>query len=193
MSHENPGDGKRCDHCNQPGIPYTYKGRAFSGLISNRGEKLCPTCNGHEHDRFVHDHANRPVQIWLPPELRGVDGRDIGKAARSRTRRQRTKSTITQRNVTAQEYGPVMDYITFAEQDRVRSLVTLAGSIPTDEPELSVVPYDSRAHYRVPRGTTGTVVKARDYPTPFPYVVFFDNDVELGVAVHQIERIARTS
>lgn len=41
MSYENPGDGVRCDHCNQPGVPYTYKGRTFSGLVANRGERLC--------------------------------------------------------------------------------------------------------------------------------------------------------
>lgn len=44
MSFEEPGDGKRCDHCDQPGEPYEYKGKQFSGLHANRGEKLCSRC-----------------------------------------------------------------------------------------------------------------------------------------------------
>lgn len=44
MSLEAPGDDKRCDHCDRPGVPYRYHGKRFSGLTSNKGEKLCPTC-----------------------------------------------------------------------------------------------------------------------------------------------------
>jgi len=44
MSFENPGDGKRCDHCNRAGKPYEYKGEMYSGLHKNRGEWLCPSC-----------------------------------------------------------------------------------------------------------------------------------------------------
>lgn len=44
MSFECPGDDKRCDHCNRPGLPYEYKGRIFSGLTANRGDRVCPWC-----------------------------------------------------------------------------------------------------------------------------------------------------
>ena len=44
MSQENPGKDNRCDHCNQPGQPYIYRGRWFDGLHVNRGERLCPGC-----------------------------------------------------------------------------------------------------------------------------------------------------
>jgi hypothetical protein len=44
MSFENPGDDIRCDHCNTLGVPYEYKGRTFSGLSANRGDKLCSRC-----------------------------------------------------------------------------------------------------------------------------------------------------
>jgi len=64
VSFENPGDGKRCDHCDAPGVPYTYKGVAQSGLIANQGERLCPGCNGRKHDAFVADLVeNTPVYV----------------------------------------------------------------------------------------------------------------------------------
>lgn len=44
MSFANPGDGKRCDHCDQPGKPYTYKSQRFSGLHAHQREKLCSGC-----------------------------------------------------------------------------------------------------------------------------------------------------
>lgn len=44
MSFEEPGDDKRCDHCNHPGKPYEYRGEQFSGLFPNRGERLCSPC-----------------------------------------------------------------------------------------------------------------------------------------------------
>jgi hypothetical protein len=44
VSHENPGKDNRCDHCDQPGVPYTYRGIEFDGLHSNRGERLCSRC-----------------------------------------------------------------------------------------------------------------------------------------------------
>jgi uncharacterized protein CbrC (UPF0167 family) len=44
MSFETPGDGKRCDHCDQPGKPYTYRGKPFSGLVAYMKERLCPKC-----------------------------------------------------------------------------------------------------------------------------------------------------
>ncbi|MFD8564852.1 hypothetical protein ACFV1N_46945 [Streptosporangium canum] len=57
MSFEHPGDGKRCDHCNRPGTPYKYKGRKYSGLFANRGEKLCSDCL--EYSRLAE--INEPV------------------------------------------------------------------------------------------------------------------------------------
>lgn len=92
MSFEFPGDNKRCDHCDQPGVPYEYMGRTFSGLVPNEGERLCPRCNGFKHDQFVAELADRPLQIWIPPELAGVDGRDMASAARRLTRRTRKQS-----------------------------------------------------------------------------------------------------
>jgi hypothetical protein len=44
VSFKNPGDGKRCDHCDQPGKPYTYRGKRFSGLHAYRSERLCQGC-----------------------------------------------------------------------------------------------------------------------------------------------------
>lgn len=82
------------------------------------------------------------------------------------------------------------DYVSFQVHDRVRLTRTLAGSFPNDDPELSVDPYDARTHYRVPVGALGTVVKARGYPTPFPYVVLFDDGTELSVATGDLERMA---
>ena len=88
MSFETPGDGVRCDHCNQPGVPYTYQGREFSGLIANQGERLCSTCNGRAHDTFVSEAVEAaPAAIWIPAELRGVDGRDAAAAARRLVRK----------------------------------------------------------------------------------------------------------
>lgn len=51
MSFENPGDDKRCDWCNKPGVPYTYKGLEFSGLCSTDEGKLCPLCRDHYLDQ----------------------------------------------------------------------------------------------------------------------------------------------
>ncbi len=34
----------RCAHCGGPGKPYVYRGREFDGLVSCRGERLCPGC-----------------------------------------------------------------------------------------------------------------------------------------------------
>lgn len=51
MSHARPGDDIRCDHCDTPGEPYTYRDRRFSGLHPNRGERLCSRCLDHEVQR----------------------------------------------------------------------------------------------------------------------------------------------
>ena len=57
MSFAQPGDDKRCDHCDRPGEPYEYRGQRFSGLCSYEGEKLCPGCR----DRQVEGQAQAPV------------------------------------------------------------------------------------------------------------------------------------
>ncbi|MBF6333659.1 hypothetical protein [Nocardia transvalensis] len=104
MSIETPGDDKRCDHCDAPGIPYEYKGRQFSGLTANRGERLCPRCSEWVCQRDTEEACARhygmsvadlrefglPITPQLPPELKGTDGQDLGKAIRRWTRRQRT-------------------------------------------------------------------------------------------------------
>jgi hypothetical protein len=88
-----------CDHCGRPGQPYTYRGLEFDGLHANRGERLCSPCLNaavdadgvnirvSEPDRgieytynTVRDRDKAP--IWVPRELRGVDGRDMPKRAR---------------------------------------------------------------------------------------------------------------
>lgn len=42
MSHEEPGDGRACDHCNLP-AGSTADGR-LGFLAPNRGEQLCSVC-----------------------------------------------------------------------------------------------------------------------------------------------------
>ena len=93
-----------CWHCGRAGKPYVYRGLPFSGLIADRGEKLCRDCQRRQADAeginiLVTD--DRPghapyiyntvrdadkVYIWLPPELRGVDGRDARRARRTGAR-----------------------------------------------------------------------------------------------------------
>lgn len=85
----------RCTSCHRPGVPYEYRGLAFDGLCAYRGERLCPACRDARTeaegvDILVVD--GRPsippyvtntvrdrdtAQIWVPPELRGIDGRDL--------------------------------------------------------------------------------------------------------------------
>ena len=62
MSHEFPGDGVRCDHCDTLGIPYTYRGRTFSGLTPNRGERLCSRCLDAEMTREANEPTG-PMQV----------------------------------------------------------------------------------------------------------------------------------
>lgn len=71
MSFETPGDNVRCDHCDQPGTPYTYEGRAFSGLFPNRGERLCKTCLWRAVENELPHPADVPVRIaWPGPASR---------------------------------------------------------------------------------------------------------------------------
>lgn len=58
----------------------------------------------------------------------------------------------------------------------------------TDE-DLEQEGEDPRVRVRISRGTVGRVVKVREHPTPFPYVVLF-GDQELGVREDDLERVA---
>jgi hypothetical protein len=89
-----------CTFCHRLGVPYEYRGRTFSGLCAYRGDRLCPACRDARMetegvDILVVD--DRPsiapyvansvrdrdvIRIWLPPELRGIDGRDLVKCRR---------------------------------------------------------------------------------------------------------------
>lgn len=84
----------RCTSCHRPGVPYEYKGQQFDGLCAYHGERLCPACRDARMDAegvnilvidgrpsippyVVNSVTDRDVvHICLPPELRGVDGRD---------------------------------------------------------------------------------------------------------------------
>jgi hypothetical protein len=76
MSHELPGDGVRCDHCDQPGRPYTYRGRNFPGLHANRGERLCSRCLG----EAVQAEWNTPVGWAQVPAREYVSPRYGGRS-----------------------------------------------------------------------------------------------------------------
>lgn len=92
-----------CSHCGHGGEPYEHRGVKFDGLHAYRGERLCLRCSDAQMDAegvnilVVDDRPSIPpyvvntvqdrdvVHIWLPPELRGVDGRDMRhRAARRR-------------------------------------------------------------------------------------------------------------
>jgi hypothetical protein len=64
VSFEDPGDGRLCDHCNRPGVPYEYRGETFSGLTANRGEWLCRRCL----DIAVNVEIDQPVGWAQAPE-----------------------------------------------------------------------------------------------------------------------------
>lgn len=89
-----------CTWCHRPGVPYDYKGQHFSGLCSFKGDRLCHFCRDARMDAegidilVVDDRPSIPpyvyntvrdrdtVQIFIPPELRGIDGRDAHGAHR---------------------------------------------------------------------------------------------------------------
>lgn len=97
----------RCTSCHRPGVPYEYHGITFDGLCAYRGERLCPVCRDARMDTegvnilVVDGRPSIPpyvyntvrdrdtVQIWIPPELRGCDGRDPLPGLRARSRRAR--------------------------------------------------------------------------------------------------------
>lgn len=61
MSFENPGDGKRCDHCDIPGIKYET-------LSPNRGGCLCLPCLERDVAKDVHAFTHDPNTglPWAP-------------------------------------------------------------------------------------------------------------------------------
>jgi len=84
----------RCTWCHRPGVPYEYKGQTFSGLCAFKGARLCQACRDARMetegvDILVID-GRPPIPpyvyntvrdrdkaiIFIPPELRGIDGRD---------------------------------------------------------------------------------------------------------------------
>jgi len=102
MSIEHPGDNVACDYCNTPGKPYTYRGHDYSGLTAYKHSRLCPPCRDRRMDAegvsilVIDDRPSVPdyvyntvrdrdlVQIFIPPELRGIDGRDIPRFGKRR-------------------------------------------------------------------------------------------------------------
>ncbi|MFH8483160.1 hypothetical protein [Streptomyces sp. NPDC018055] len=73
------------------------------------------------------------------------------------------------------------------EGDRVKASRQLQGSYIheglEDEGEDCRVPYD------LPAGALGRVTRVRQYVSPYPYVVLFDNDTELSVTEHDVMRV----
>jgi hypothetical protein len=78
--------------------------------------------------------------------------------------------------------------LTLRDGDRVAATRRLCGSYTheglEDEGEDYRIPYD------VPAGTLGRIITVRQYVTPLPYRVLFDNDVELSLAQGDVERVA---
>ncbi|WP_329345510.1 hypothetical protein OG252_52060 (plasmid) [Streptomyces sp. NBC_01352] len=72
--------------------------------------------------------------------------------------------------------------------DRVAAGRRLRGSY-VDE-DLEAEGEDCRVPYDVPAGTLGRVIRVRQYVTPFPYGVAFDNGVDLSLAVGDVVRVA---
>lgn len=92
---------KACMHCHRPGVPYEYRGQTFDGLTAIKGEWLCSGCRDQKmeaegvditvDDRTGYSYTTNSVRdrdvvhVFLPPELRGVDGRDMARRGRRRT------------------------------------------------------------------------------------------------------------
>ena len=55
MSHESPGDGIRCDHCNR-------RGTLDAPLLPNRGERLCAPCLDASVDADLNANGLRVVE-----------------------------------------------------------------------------------------------------------------------------------
>jgi hypothetical protein len=102
--------GSRCTWCEAVGTAYEYHGRAYDGMTAYRGERLCPACrdarmasegvdilvrpDGPWREPFVvNTVADRDkITLWLPPELRGVDGRDLHRLRRRRSQNRSAQS-----------------------------------------------------------------------------------------------------
>jgi hypothetical protein len=59
VSHENPGDGLRCDHCDCAAAE-TREGR-LGFLAPNRGEQLCSICIWRAVEAEVHEATHDPA------------------------------------------------------------------------------------------------------------------------------------
>ncbi|MEV7750116.1 hypothetical protein ACFY7F_06215 [Streptomyces griseofuscus] len=70
--------------------------------------------------------------------------------------------------------------------DRMRASHRLQGSYPDEHLEAKegrgAEPADYCVTHDVPTGTLGRLMLVRQYVTPFPYCIRFDNDVELSLA-----------
>ncbi|MGW0670617.1 hypothetical protein [Streptomyces sp. NPDC002746] len=77
--------------------------------------------------------------------------------------------------------------------DRVRASHRLRGSYPDEDLEAEegwgAEPADYCPTHDVPAGALGRVTLVRQYVTPFPYCIRFDNDVELGLAEGDVFRV----
>jgi hypothetical protein len=96
-----------CFHCHRPGVPYEYRGITFDGLVARKGERLCRACADRAYEAegidilvvdgrpsippyVVNTVRDRDVaHIFIPPELRGYDGRDRSPRQRAGKRRGR--------------------------------------------------------------------------------------------------------
>ncbi|MDX2802672.1 hypothetical protein [Streptomyces scabiei] len=78
--------------------------------------------------------------------------------------------------------------LTLRNGDRVAARRRLRGS-SVDE-GLEAEGEDCHVPYDVPGGTLGRVLLVRQYVTPFPYGVLFDNDVELNLTEGDIVGVA---
>jgi hypothetical protein len=81
VSFETPGDDIRCDHCNQPGKPYTYKDIQFSGLCPTEDGKLCRGCRDAYLDRKTPRPEDVPVAV-IAAQYRYSDYQPRGRRSR---------------------------------------------------------------------------------------------------------------
>ncbi|THA72476.1 hypothetical protein E6R60_26460 [Streptomyces sp. A0642] len=78
--------------------------------------------------------------------------------------------------------------LVFREGDRICAARRLQGSF-IDE-DLEDEGEDATVRFDVPAGAKGRILKVRQYVAPFPYVVIFDNNVELSVRQDDVSRIS---
>jgi hypothetical protein len=93
-----------CTDCRRPGEPYDNNGVHFDGLLAYKGDRVCSPCASARMDvegvdilvqddrpgrmPYVHNTVRDAdkIEIWIPRELRGIDGRDRVAKRRKRTR-----------------------------------------------------------------------------------------------------------